>query len=138
MGRAPQQYGYAAPAPRGLGSPERAAAGASLELPPSGELATTTIGGTGIVTDARGMTLYTYTQDRPGQSNCYGSCAANWPPALADDSAEPTGDFTLIERNDGKQQWAFKGQPLYGWVGDTQNGQMTGDGVGGVWQAARI
>src|SRR6185437_12433588 len=33
-----------------------------------------------IVTDPKGMTLYTYDKDTQGQSNCTGQCAVNWPP----------------------------------------------------------
>ena len=46
------------------------------------------------------------------------------------------GDFTLVERKDGTKQWAYKGQPLYLWVNDKALGDMTGDGVGGVWHIA--
>jgi predicted lipoprotein with Yx(FWY)xxD motif len=136
---APGAGGYAAPAPTPAeGAPAATPQASALELPASGELAVSGAGGAQMITDAGGMTLYTYTQDAPGQSNCYGSCAVNWPPALAGADAQAAGDFSLVRRSDGTMQWAYRGQPLYGWVGDTQAGQTTGDGVGGVWEAARI
>ena len=87
----------------------------------------------GVLVDVNGMTLYTFDKDEAGKSNCYDKCAVNWPPAaaLAGDAAE--GDFTLVERNDGSKQWAYKGMPLYLWIKDTKPGDKTGDGVGGVW-----
>ena len=35
------------------------------------------------LTDAKGMTLYLFTKDVPGISNCYDQCAVNWPPLLS-------------------------------------------------------
>lgn len=87
--------------------------------------------------DANHMTLYTFDRDTPGVSNCNGACAANWPPLLAPANAVPAGDFTAIRRKDGTYQWALNGKPLYTWVKDRNPGDMTGDGVGGVWHVAR-
>ncbi|MEM9320177.1 MAG: hypothetical protein AAGA70_14420 [Pseudomonadota bacterium] len=83
-----------------------------------------------------GMTLYTFSQDARNRSNCYDSCAAAWPPFLAEAAAEPQGGLGIIERNDGTRQWALNGQPLYFWQGDARQGDTTGHGVGGVWFAA--
>jgi len=93
----------------------------------------------GMLTNESGMTLYTYDKDEAGsgQSNCYEKCAQNWPPAQAQSDATAEGDYTLIERKDGSQQWAYKGQPLYTFVKDQNPGDQTGDGVGGMWNVAR-
>jgi predicted lipoprotein with Yx(FWY)xxD motif len=87
--------------------------------------------------DAKGMTLYTYDRDSAGKSNCSGACVANWPAfeALAD--AKAGGEWTVIERADGKRQWAYRGQPLYRWKDDKKPGDTTGDGVNNVWRIAR-
>lgn len=90
-----------------------------------------------ILTDADGMTLYTFDNDAGGMSNCYDDCAVKWPPLAADEGAMAEGEFTLVERNDGTMQWAYKGEPLYLWVNDQKPGDMTGDGVGGVWHVAK-
>ncbi|MFQ5437499.1 MAG: hypothetical protein ACE5DK_01570 [Paracoccaceae bacterium] len=83
------------------------------------------------------MTLYTFDRDERGISNCSGNCAANWPPLfVAVDQALANG-FSRITRQDGSAQVAHKGRPLYLWVGDKKPGDMTGDGVGGVWHVAR-
>lgn len=80
-----------------------------------------------------GMTLYTFGRDEPGKTNCYDQCAVNWPPYLASGMAQAAGDFSLVERNDGSQQWAYKDEPLYLWVADEQPGDVTGHNVGDVW-----
>ena len=90
-----------------------------------------------VIAAENGMTLYTYKKDEKGESYCYDKCAVNWPPYLADASAAADGDYTLVERKDGKKQWALKGMPLYFWIKDTKKGDATGDGVGSVWDAAR-
>lgn len=90
-----------------------------------------------VIAAENGMTLYTFKKDEAGTSNCYDDCAAKWPPYLADAAAKADGDYTLVERKDGAKQWALKGMPLYFWVKDGKKGDATGDGVGGVWDAAR-
>ncbi|HEV7717647.1 MAG TPA: hypothetical protein VGO70_01590 [Arsenicitalea sp.] len=94
------------------------------------------IGGAKVLTDAKGMTLYTYDKDEKGVSNCYDKCAAAWPPAMADASAKGDTEFSVIDRKDGMKQWAFNGMPLYLWVKDKKPGDVTGDGVGKVWHTA--
>lgn len=89
-----------------------------------------------VLTDNAGMTLYTFDEDSPGGSSCYGRCAENWPPFKADAGTAPIGDFSIITREDGIAQWAYKSKALYLWVRDKAPGDTTGDGVRG-WQAAR-
>ena len=90
-----------------------------------------------VIAAENGMTLYTFKKDEAGTSNCYDDCGVKWPPYLAEAAAKADGDYTLIERKDGAKQWALKGMPLYFWVKDGKKGDATGDGVGGVWDAAR-
>ena len=40
-------------------------------------------------------------------------CAAAWPPLLANDDDKPIGDWTIVEREFGEKQWAYKGKPVY-------------------------
>jgi len=99
----------------------------------------TILGSAGWATPS-GMTLYTYSADGPGVSNCTGVCAANWPPFAATANAQATGSFTVITRADGSKQWAYKNQPLYTFIGDTAPGMATGDGHvvgGGTFHVAR-
>lgn len=90
-----------------------------------------------IYTDANGMTLYTFDKDAAGKSNCDGDCAAQWPPFTAAADATAEGDWTIVERTDGSKMWAYEGKPLYTWINDKAPGDVTGDGVGGVWHAAK-
>lgn len=88
--------------------------------------------------DAKGMTLYTFDRDSGGKSACNGQCAQNWPPLMAAADAKPSGDWTVIARDDGAKQWAYKGKPLYGWVRDQKPGDTTGDGfLNGAWHVAK-
>lgn len=89
-----------------------------------------------ILTDAKGMTLYTFDNDKDGTSSCYDGCATNWPPAIAPANAKADDDFGLTERKDGQMQWTYYGMPLYSWIQDMQPGDMTGDGMNDVWHAA--
>jgi predicted lipoprotein with Yx(FWY)xxD motif len=91
----------------------------------------------GVLTNSAGMTLYTFDKDAGGKSMCNGPCAANWPPLTAAPDAKPAGDYTIITRDDGGKQWAFKGKPLYTWVKDQKPGDKTGDGVNKVWRVAK-
>lgn len=92
--------------------------------------------GEALVDDA-GMALYTFDKDAAGTSNCYDKCAENWPPLMASGDAEAMGEWSVISRDDGSKQWAYKGEPLYTWVKDEKPGDVTGDGVNGVWHLAK-
>jgi predicted lipoprotein with Yx(FWY)xxD motif len=87
--------------------------------------------------DAKGMTLYTFERDTAGKSNCSGACLSNWPAFEAPADAKPAGEWTIIDRADGKRQWAHQGKALYRWKDDQKPGDATGDGVNNVWHIAR-
>jgi predicted lipoprotein with Yx(FWY)xxD motif len=91
-----------------------------------------------VLTDARGMSLYTFDKDAGGKSACNGPCAANWP-ALKAEASDAAGDgYTVIARDDGSRQWAYKGKPLYTFAKDQKAGDITGDGfLNGVWHLAQ-
>src|SRR3546814_5267363 len=61
--------------------------------------------------DENGATLYTFDKDTKGKSACNAACAQNWPPALAGSADKASGDWSFVKTHDGKQQWAYKGQP---------------------------
>ena len=91
----------------------------------------------GRLTTATGMTLYTFDRDTAGRSACNGPCAQNWPPLAAAADARAAADYSVVVRDDGSRQWAYKGRPLYTWVRDAKPGDTTGDGFNGVWHVAR-
>ena len=48
------------------------------------------------------------------------------------------GDYTIITRDDGSKQWAYKSRPLYIWKNDNKPGDITGDGfLNGAWHIAQ-
>jgi predicted lipoprotein with Yx(FWY)xxD motif len=87
--------------------------------------------------DAKGMTLYILDRDTtPGKSSCNGQCATNWPPLMASADAKDAGTWTVVIRDDGGKQWAYKGKPLYFWKDDKKAGDAEGDGRNNVWHIA--
>ncbi len=93
----------------------------------------------GVLIGPTGMTLYTFDRDvvGSGKSACNGPCITAWPALKVADTAKPMGAYTIITRDDGTKQWAYKGAPLYYWSKDTKAGDKTGDGFNGVWKVAR-
>ena len=89
-----------------------------------------------VLTDQRGMTLYVFDKDGDGKSACNGPCATNWPPLAVIGDAKADGLYTVIIRDDGSKQWAYKGKPLYTWIKDGKAGDITGDGVNNAWHVA--
>jgi predicted lipoprotein with Yx(FWY)xxD motif len=94
------------------------------------------IGGQQVLTDAKGMTLYTFDEDRAGVSTCYGMCAYAWPPVKVQKGAKPAGQFTIVPRRGGSAIWAYRGAPLYRFFQDRRPGDIKGDGAEGTWHAA--
>jgi predicted lipoprotein with Yx(FWY)xxD motif len=91
-----------------------------------------------VLTSENGMTLYVFDKDSPGKSACNGPCAGNWPPLMASADAMTMGDYTVITRDDGGKQWAYKARPLYNWKNDKNPGDITGDGfANGAWHIAQ-
>lgn len=92
-----------------------------------------------LLADSKKMTLYTFDKDTtPSKSACNGPCAQNWPPLAAKADAKPMGDWTVVTRDDGSKQWAYKGKPLYTFAKDKKPGDTTGDGfLNNAWHAAK-
>jgi predicted lipoprotein with Yx(FWY)xxD motif len=91
-----------------------------------------------VLVDGQGRTLYVHAEDPPGASHCTRPCAALWPPVEAPPGARADGPFTVIERESGVMQWAYKGKPLYRFAFDLAPGHVGGDGAAdGEWHVAR-
>jgi predicted lipoprotein with Yx(FWY)xxD motif len=92
----------------------------------------------GVLTNSGGMTLYTFDKDAGSKSACNGPCAALWPSLTAAADAKASGDYSIVTRDDGSKQWAYKGKPLYVFSRDQKPGDKTGDGfANGVWHVAK-
>jgi len=84
------------------------------------------------LTDAKGMTLYTFNQDTPGKSTCSGDCLKEWPPlaASSDSLMLPpgiAGSLSTITRDDGTKQVAYNDKPLYTFDEDKKPGDVKGN-----------
>jgi predicted lipoprotein with Yx(FWY)xxD motif len=99
------------------------------------------IGNVTVLTDAKGLTLYTFAPDKLNKSACYGSCAAYWPPVkgpvtVAAGVTGVTGKLGTARRTDGSLQATYNGHPLYTYIADTAPGQAKGNKLninGGLW-----
>jgi predicted lipoprotein with Yx(FWY)xxD motif len=85
------------------------------------------------------MTVYSFKKDvkDSGKSNCSGVCLALWPAVVAP-SINPqvdgvTGTVGTITRDDGTMQVTVNGLPVYTYAKDSAAGDVSGQGVGGVW-----
>jgi predicted lipoprotein with Yx(FWY)xxD motif len=107
---------------------------------------TVKIGGVTVLTDAKGLTLYTFAPDKPNKSVCYGSCAAYWPPVkgpvtVAAGVTGVTGKLATTRRTDGSLQATYNGHPLYTYIADTAPGQAKGNKLnlnGGLWYEVTV
>ena len=124
-----------------------AVAGASSPAPAatstSAGLKTTTIGGTTVLTNAGGFTLYSFAPDTQTASKCYGNCAAYWPPVIGTVPASPIlpGTVGTITRTSSARQLTYNGHPLYTYIGDSAPGQANGNNLnlnGGLWHEVRV
>jgi predicted lipoprotein with Yx(FWY)xxD motif len=82
------------------------------------------------------MTLYSYSKDTPGVSNCTGLCATFWPPYTAPASQElvvGVGVNGIVGTIKGSNhpQITYKGMPLYFWSNDKKPGNATGQNING-------
>ena len=90
------------------------------------------------LTDADGMTLYSFGADQDGESTCYDDCAATWPALTV--TGDPVAGAGLkasklgtTERTDGTLQVTYAGHPLYHFASDSAPGDTNGQGIGDVW-----
>jgi predicted lipoprotein with Yx(FWY)xxD motif len=84
-----------------------------------------------------GKTLYGFTNDEDGTPTCVDKCADAWPAASVDSDELPAGldaeVFSVVERPDGTFQLKAGDWPLYYFAGDEAEGDVNGQGSGGVW-----
>jgi len=82
-----------------------------------------------------GLTLYVFDSDLgTSGSTCNDECATTWPPVVVDDAeVDNIPGLSLITRDDGSAQAAFKGRPLYFYANDTAAGEANGQAVNFAW-----
>jgi predicted lipoprotein with Yx(FWY)xxD motif len=92
-----------------------------------------------VLTNTKGLTLYTLSGETNGRFICTGTCTKTWPPLLVAAGTKPMGPVKLgtIRRPEGKTQVTYKGMPVYTFSGDSRKGEANGEGLRdvGVWHA---
>lgn len=100
------------------------------------------------LSDSLGYTLYYFSNDFDGNSNCKGGCLNIWPIYYAGDnltqSKLPTGldiaDFGTITTSTGAKQTTYKTWPLYYYAPSATRenaGETKGEGVNNIWFVAK-
>ena len=122
-------YGYGTPAPKA------AAPTGPLQLVSTAKLGS-------VLAAGNGLTLYTNKNDTPKASACNNACAQIWPPLLTTTGtpAAPSGlkgTLGTVTWSDGTVQVTLNGMPLYLYAGDFKSGDTNGDGIDGIWVAAK-
>jgi predicted lipoprotein with Yx(FWY)xxD motif len=93
-----------------------------------------------VLYDKRGQAIYLFDKEKSDKAECYGDCAAAWPPVLT--KGEPQAgrgiDHSLLgttERSDGRTQVTYNGHPLYFYAHEGRD-EVTCHNVsefGGLW-----
>jgi predicted lipoprotein with Yx(FWY)xxD motif len=101
------------------------------------------IGGTTVLVNGAGRTLYWFAPDTSSKSVCNGACAVYWPPVSGPlkAGAGVAGTLGTIKRADGSVQETYNGHPLYTYVGDSGPGQEHGNNLnlnGGLWHVVPV
>ena len=84
-----------------------------------------------VLADSGGRTLYLFEGDRPNVSTLSAAGRSIWPPFTSAAKPAAMGGATaaLIGTITGSGQVTYNGHPLYYYVGDSQSGQTTGQGL---------
>jgi predicted lipoprotein with Yx(FWY)xxD motif len=84
------------------------------------------------LTDYRGHSLYTFSQDadRPA---CIDECLSVWPPLRAPALAATVGEWAPVDRADGVRQWSYRGKLVYTYSGDLTPSDALGADPEKLW-----
>ncbi|MEO8092515.1 MAG: hypothetical protein ABI726_07400 [bacterium] len=93
-----------------------------------------------ILFDEDDRAIYLFDKETTSKSECYGQCAAAWPPVLTKGGPQAAGGaeaklLGTTERDDGTTQVTYAGQPLYYYVDDPPGEVLCHnvDEFGGLW-----
>ena len=107
----------------------REPAGPPPNVPP--EFAVVPVATGRLLVGHQAYSVYSWDKDDPDKSNCDSVCTQDWSPVLAPETAQPQGEWSIIERSPGIKQWAFRQQPLYTYVVDQRTRSLVGSDVPG-------
>ncbi|HWK75910.1 MAG TPA: hypothetical protein VNQ81_16660 [Povalibacter sp.] len=92
-----------------------------------------------VLVDRLNHTLYAVDANKAREvERCSSDACRQWEPLSAPQLARDLGDFSVIARDDGIQQWAYKGRALYTYRGDLAPGYANGLGVDERWDVAAV
>jgi len=82
----------------------------------------------------------------PGPAGCTAECTKTWIPLTAPPGAQGGDDWTVVARDEGSSQWAYKGWPVYTYAEDAKPGDAKGEGImhiengitGTQWEVATL
>ena len=94
--------------------------------------------------DRNGLRGKPSTGAKLGTSTCVGDCLEEFIPLAADANAQPWGEWTVVTRDNGMKQWAYRGFPLYHYKEDKAPGdaiahdiyELTDGRTGLYWRVA--
>jgi predicted lipoprotein with Yx(FWY)xxD motif len=97
-----------------------------------------------VLFDSDQQAIYYFDKERSSESECYGACAAAWPPVLTDGKPQAAGQIEegllgTTRRDGGDTQVTYDGRPLYYYV-DEGPGEVRCHNItefGGVWLAVQ-
>jgi predicted lipoprotein with Yx(FWY)xxD motif len=92
------------------------------------------------LTDANGFTIYAFSGDvKTEHRDCLTSaCEARWQPVLAPALATSYGDFSVVVRQDGSAQWAYKKHALFTNSADQLPGDALAVDLDKRWTVAKL
>jgi predicted lipoprotein with Yx(FWY)xxD motif len=91
-----------------------------------------------VLTDYRGRALYAFEGDPTQDAKACTTVPCPWQPAAAPAAAGPVGEFAVMVRPDGINQWTYKGEALYWYAHDLASGDAYGIGVNPKWHVAAV
>lgn len=96
------------------------------------------------LTDANGITLYTFSEDKELESVCSRECLKDWPIFEYDNKNMQavthalSKNVNVIDRADGFLQFAYGKQPLYYYKFDAKPGDMRGHNWDNKWSIVLV
>jgi predicted lipoprotein with Yx(FWY)xxD motif len=125
------------------GGPASATSHRSTSQIASGKVSTAQTSLGTVLVNSQGRTLYLFKADQGTKSACSGACANAWPPLRVSGKPMVGGGATAsklgtTQRSDGKPEVTYDGHPLYTYIGDSNPGDVNGQGLtafGGAWFA---
>jgi predicted lipoprotein with Yx(FWY)xxD motif len=122
-------------------SPTEAAPSSPDPVTPAGTAITTADSEFGpMLFDQPGQAIYLFDKETTNLPDCYGECAAAWPPVLTNGPPQAAGAARVellgtVARDDGSMQVTYAGHPLYYYAHEGPGQVLCHDvvGFGGRW-----